>query len=311
MDVAVIGAGNIGNAFSLVFAAGGHEVRLCDADEKQRQQARERIAASLRDLEAFGLCGQHADAVLSRIHVCAELADAVRGVSYVQECVPERIELKRALFTELIEQAPEHAVLASSTSAITASEFATGPVGRERCLVVHPGNPPFLLRVVEVVPAPFTSADTVERTCTVMRSVGLSPIMVRKEIAGFVFNRLQGAMLREAYCLVRDGVVGVDDLDRLVRDGLGLRWAVTGPFETADLNRHGGIRSHARIMGDAYAAMGADRGQDDPWTDDLVARVEAERRALLPLDEWQQRVSWRDRELMKLLAARVASGADG
>ena len=132
----------------------------------------------------------------------------------------------------------------------------------------------------------------------------LSPILVKKEPLGFVFNRLQGAVLREAYCLVRDGVATVEDIDRMVRDGLGLRWSVTGPFETVDLNTQGGIASHAEKLGAAYAAMGMERGQRDPWTTELVKQVEAERRALLPLSEWQSRVRWRDRELMSVISAR-------
>jgi 3-hydroxyacyl-CoA dehydrogenase len=127
---------------------------------------------------------------------------------------------------------------------------------------------------------------------------------VRRELTGFVFNRLQGAVLREAYCLVRDGVASVEDIDRVVRDGLGLRWAVIGPFETVDLNTRGGIGAHARRLGPAYARMGAERGQHDPWTPDLVAEVERQRRETLPLDDWEARVTWRDRALMALLAAR-------
>jgi hypothetical protein len=109
--------------------------------------------------------------------------------------------------------------------------------------------------------------------------------------------------LREAYCLVRDGVASADDVDRVVRDGLGRRWSVIGPFETADLNTRGGIAVHAERLGSAYARMGAERGQDDPWTPELVDRVVRERRALLPLEEWEDRVMWRDRMLMRLEAA--------
>lgn len=310
MSVAVIGAGSIGSAFSLVFAAAGHEVRVCDASDEQRQSMPQRIGESLSDLSAFGLSDQPAEEVLSRIHIYPDLADAVRDVDFVQECVPEDIDLKRDLFAELDALAPQRAVLASSSSAMTASEFASGLSGAHRCLVAHPGNPPFLIRVVEVVPAPFTSHDATSRACNFMRLVGLSPITVRKEVRGFVFNRLQGAVLREAYCLVRDGVASVADIDQLVRDGLGFRWSVVGPFETADLNRRGGIGAHAKTMGAAYAAMGEERGQDDPWTPELVKTVEAERRALMPLDQWEDRVRWRDRQLMTILAARLRSGGD-
>jgi 3-hydroxyacyl-CoA dehydrogenase len=134
----------------------------------------------------------------------------------------------------------------------------------------------------------------------------MEPVIVRQEVEGFVFNRLQGALLREAYCLVRDGVASVEEVDRVVRDGLGLRWSVLGPFETADLNTRGGIASHAEKMGPAYARMGAQRGQNDPWTPDLVAKVTAQRRALLPLERWDERVAWRDRKLMAHIRDRKA-----
>jgi L-gulonate 3-dehydrogenase len=181
---------------------------------------------------------------------------------------------------------------------------------RERCLVVHPANPPHLLPVVELVPAPFTAPDVVDVTEALLRTSGMSPVRVRREIEGFVFNRLQGALLREAYCLVRDGVASVDDVDRVVREGLGRRWAVVGPFETVDLNTRGGIAVHAERMGPAYARMGAERGQHDAWTPDLVAMVAAERRRILPLEDWERRVAWRDERLIAREKARRADDGE-
>ena len=198
--------------------------------------------------------------------------------------------------------APPDTILASSSSAITASAIAAGLEGRGRCLVAHPGNPPYLLPVVELVPAPFTLAEVVDRAAALLEAAGMSVVRLSRELEGFVFNRLQGALLREAYCLVRDGIAGVDDVDRIVREGLGRRWAVIGPFETVDLNTRGGIEVHASRMGPAYERMGAERGQHDPWTPELVARVAAERRALVPLEQWEERVAWRDRMLMALVA---------
>lgn len=301
---AIIGAGGIGRAFAIVFAGAGYEVRLCEADASVRKRALGHIAQSIVDLGKFDLCAADADEILSRISVSGDLGETVKDTVHVQECVPEDLKLKQKIFRELDSLAPTSAVLASSSSAIPASQFATDLDTAQRCLVAHPGNPPSVIRVVEVVPASFTGADVVERACETLRSVGLVPVALKKEVTGFVFNRLQGAVLREAYCLVRDGVAGVEDIDTIVRDGLGLRWAVIGPFETADLNRHGGIQAHAKIMGAAYEAMGAERGQHDPWTPDLVAKVDAERRDRLPLDQWEDRVRWRDREIMKLLASR-------
>jgi 3-hydroxyacyl-CoA dehydrogenase len=302
--LAIIGAGSIGCNFAIVFSIAGHMVRLCEVDAERRKRALDGMAISVGDLREFGLCTAEPDEILSRISVTSDLGQAVSDAAYVQECIPEDLQLKQKLFRELEMLAPASAVLASSSSAIPASSFAAGLETAERCLVAHPGNPPSLIRVVEVVPAPFTSANTVDRACMTLRSAGMAPVALKKEVKGFAFNRLQGAILREAYCLVRDGVASVEDIDTIMRDGLGLRWAVVGPFETADLNRRGGIAAHAEIMGPAYEAMGAERGQHDPWTAELVADVDAQCRKRLSLEKWEERVRWRDRQIMKLLASR-------
>lgn len=306
-NVAVIGAGAIGRAFAVLFAGAGFPVKLQEPDPAQRAAAPEAIAATLADLDHHGLLDARPDDVLARISVTADLGEAVGDAAYVQECAPEREELKRALFAQMDALAPPEAVLASSSSAMPASRFASELPGAARCLVAHPGNPPFLLRVIELVPAPFTSDVALAAATAITEAAGLEPVLVRREVEGFIFNRLQGAVLREAYCLVRDGVASVADIDRVMRDGLGLRWSVIGPFETVDLNTQGGIGEHARRLGPAYARMGAERGQQDPWTDDLVAEVVAQRRAALPLDDRDARVAWRDRQLMRLLAARRAA----
>jgi L-gulonate 3-dehydrogenase len=307
--IAVVGAGSIGAAWAIVFATAGLRVNLQDTDSARLEQSRAGIRASLEDLLAYDLVSEPADAVLARIQFLSDLPAALAGATYVQECVPEDLDLKRRLFADLDRLAAAEAILASSSSFLPASAFAGELAGRGRCLVVHPGNPPYLLRVAELVPAPFTAPDVVDRTAALLRACGMLPVRLGREVEGFVFNRLQGALLREAYCLVRDGVASAADIDRIVRDGLGLRWSVIGPFETADLNTRGGIAQHARRMGPAYQRMGRQRGQDDPWTEALVAQVVAERRALLPLEEWEQRVAWRDKALMALLRCRRSDGA--
>lgn len=302
--VAVIGGGSIGVAFAVVFASAGRQVRLFEPDESRRAAAPGLLRARLDDLQSYGLLDEAPDAIMQRVSLADTLAQAVENAVYVQECVPEVLALKQDLFAALDRLASPHAVLASASSFIPASAFAGDLAGRHRILVTHPGNPPFLIRVVEIVPAPFTDAATVATATTLLQSCGMEPVLVRKEVEGFVFNRLQGALLREAYCLVRDGVVSVEDVDTIVRDGLGLRWSVIGPFETADLNTQGGIAAHAEKMGPPYARMGAERGQHDSWTPELVAKVTAERRAQLPLERWAERVAWRDRRLMSLVRHR-------
>jgi 3-hydroxyacyl-CoA dehydrogenase len=304
--VAVIGAGSIGCGMAIVLARAGHPVRLYDVAPAALAAAEKGIAASLADLAAFGLLDEPAKAIAGRIAATTDLAAAVIGAVHVQECAPEVLEAKTAAFAALDRLAPPDAILASSSSAIPISNVADGLAGRARCLVAHPANPPFLLPVIELVPAPFTAAATVDRAAALLEAAGMVPVRLEREVEGFLFNRLQGAVLREAYCLVRDGVASVEAVDKVMRAGLGRRWSVIGPFETADLNVRGGIAAHAARMGPAYARLGAERGQDDPWTPELVARVAAERRALLPLDAWPARVAWRDRTLMALEAARHA-----
>ena len=301
-NIAVIGAGSIGLAWAIVFARAGHKVRLFDPQDEPLEQALGAIAQRLERLREFTLIDEAPETIAARIGISGSESEAVQGAAHVQENAPENLELKRGLMRRLDGLADEAATLASSTSAIPASQWAQDLAGRRRCLVIHPANPPYLIPVVELVPADFTQPATLERARGLMISAGLEPVLVRKEIEGFVFNRLQGALLREAYCLVRDDVASVDDIDMIVRKGLGLRWSFMGPFETAELNTKGGIEAHAERMGPAYRRMGAERGQNDPWTRDLVAKVAGERRALLPLEDWPERVLWRDEMLMRLLA---------
>jgi 3-hydroxyacyl-CoA dehydrogenase len=311
--VGIAGAGSIGVAFAVLFASAGHPVRVWDAFPEAFERARADLRSRLGLLAEFGLLTEAPDVVAARVSFDAELADAVGSAALVQECAPERVELKRELFAAIAAVAPSDAILASSSSAITPSSILSGLATpgvdvagvdvaslAARLIVAHPGNPPYLLSVIELVPSPATDPAVLDRASALYRGAGLRPVLVRKEVEGFIFNRLQGAVLREAYALVRDGVATVDDIDEVVRSGLGRRWSFIGPFETVDLNTRGGLESHAEKMGPAYERMGAERGQHDPWTPDLVATAVAQRRALLPLNDWEERVRWRDEQLMRL-----------
>ena len=304
--VAVVGAGAIGAAWAIVFARAGFSVGLYDVSEEQGERARALISERLAELDRFGLVGAPIHEVRKRIAIGTDLAAALADACLVLEAGPERIEVKQAIFADLDRLCTEDVILTSSSSALTASRIAASLEGRHRCLIAHPGNPPYLLPVVELVPAPFTDAAVFDRAAVLFSRAGMSVVRLAKEVDGFVFNRLQGAMLREAYCLVRDGVIGVDDLDAVVRDGLGMRYAFIGPFETSDLNVAGGIEAHAARMGKAYHTMGLERGQDDPWTEDLVRRVTEERRRRLPLEALGERVAWRDRRLMALARLKAS-----
>ena len=301
---AVIGGGSIGVAFALVLARAGWSVRVQDPSAERRRVAPAELRERAEMLQRHALLQEPVDALVARVSLVETIEIAAAGVALAIECAPERVEVKQAVFAALDAAAPADAILCSASSALPISQVCAELPGRARCLVAHPGNPPYLIPVIELVPATFTSPEAVERCHAQFASMGMKPVVVRKEIEGFLFNRIQGAVLREAYCLVRDGIASVEDIDTVVRDGLGLRWSFIGPFETVDLNTRGGIESHASKMGPAYARMGAQRGQDDPWTPELVGQVAAQRRALLPLDEWEQRVQWRDAQLMAMAQFR-------
>ena len=244
--VAIIGSGFVGRAWAISFSRAGHDVALWDQDPQAPEKALTYIRGLLPDLEASDLLnGVAAQAVEARMRPAATLEAPLDGAAHVQENTPEDVEVKRKVFAQLDAAAAPDAVLASSTSAILPSAFTEALKGRARWLVVHPINSPYLIPAAEVVPGPWTDAATVERAASVLRSAGHAPIVMKREIDGFVTNRLQRALLEEAFRLVAEGYASVEDIDIGLRDGLPLRWSFIGPFETIDLNAPGGIRDYA------------------------------------------------------------------
>jgi 3-hydroxyacyl-CoA dehydrogenase len=254
--VAIVGAGLIGCAWAAIFARAGWQVRLTDPHDPTLAAAPARIAKELQALARHGLA-RDPDAAAARVSIAANIADAVDGVAFVQENGPEKVEDKIAIFAELDRLAPPDALLASSTSAIVASRFTENLPGRARCLVGHPVNPPHLIPLVELCGAPWTAPETITRAREIYRSIGQVPITVNREINGFILNRLQGALLAEAFRLVGEGFVSAKDLDHTVKDGLGLRWSFLGPFETIELNAPGGIPDYCERYTGFYKELAA------------------------------------------------------
>lgn len=298
--VAIIGAGLIGRAWAIVFARAGVQVRLHDIDPDGLDRARRAIAVSLDDLRACDLVPE-VKTVEARISYHSTLADALAGATYAQECGPEKVDAKAKIFSAMEDAAAPGTILASSTSGIVASQFTNHLARPEDCLVAHPVNPPSLVPLVEIAPSPSTGERAVETTMALMHQIGQTPILVRREIDGFILNRLQGALLTEALRLYRDGYASAEDIDKAVRDGLGRRWAFMGPLETIDLNAPGGAGDYATRYGPIYAAADAERGES-PWQDDVIGRLVAELRTMRPATKLPERQEWRDRRLMALTA---------
>lgn len=302
--VAIVGAGIIGSSWALVFARAGWEVRVFARHAEVRKSLHERVrqaAAAARPIAPDVAPSE----ILSRIEVSVSLDDALQGAEWVQESVEEDVEVKAALFADLDRRAGAEAILASSTSSIGASRFAEQLPGRGRVLVAHPATPPHLIPVVEMVPAPFTSEEAVAQAFATMRAVGQVPVRVNREQPGFVMNRLQGALLTEMFSVIRDGVMTPGDVDALIRDGFGLRWAWLGPLQGVDLNAPGGIADYLGRYGFMFDQMARERGAPAPVvTPEIVATLQGAMRAALPVEELPTRVAWRDARMAALRALR-------
>ena len=301
--VALVGAGLVGSSWSLVFARAGLEVAVHDPDPASAAKVIDFANAALGRLADQGLVSdEDRKAIPSRLKVASSLEEALDGADYVQESAPERLPIKQKLYERLDAVADPKTILASSTSGLPASSFTEGLANRQRCLVVHPINPPHLVPLVEIIPAPWTAPDTVERATALMSAIGQSPIRLRREINGFVVNRLQSALLGEAFRLVEDGICDAEEVDRAISDGLGLRWVFMGPFETIDLNAPSGIAEYCRNLGPMYLDLAKEQADPRPWSPELVEKIETELRTRTSADALPERKAWRDAYLAELVA---------
>ena len=304
--VAIIGSGLIGRSWAIVFARGGYTVSLWDPQAAAVPAALDFIAKRLPELAAAGLLqGREPAEVLAVIKGPETLEAALAGADYVQENGPERLDEKRALFARMDAIAGPGTILGSSTSTIRASLFTEALAGRSRCLVAHPVNPPYLIPLVELSPAPWTDPAAVTRVRALMQAVGMVPVLVKREVSGFILNRLQAALLQEALHLVEAGIADPADIDATVKDGLGLRWSFMGPFETIDLNAPGGLADYCARYGGSFREMMSESAPPS-WSGEAIGTLHEAQRSLTPEDEHAARQEWRDRRLMALLAHKAA-----
>jgi L-gulonate 3-dehydrogenase len=311
LRIGVVGSGLIGRAWAIVFARGGCSVKMFDPMGGIAEQALASISDTLEGMAKLDLLqGQSVAHVASRITATQSLADAVGDADYVQENSPERVEVKRQVFEELEAATSPTTVIGSSTSAIVPSQFTGHIEHKQRCLVVHPLNPPHLIPAVEVVPAPWTSQATIDFAAELMRTIGQKPIVMTREIEGFLMNRLQGAVLEECFRLVSMGLVEPADIDTSIRDGLALRWSFMGPFETSDLNAPGGIVDYAARYEPGFIKQFESQTTRVGWSGETLDKINTYRRKHVPLGEIAARQSWRDRRLMALAAHKRQAARD-
>lgn len=262
-NLSVIGAGLMGHGIAYIFASAGHKVSLHDAHAPTLESAPKRIEA------LFDLIGSD-KAGLANVGYHADFAKAVAQAEFVFEAVAEKPEVKQSVFAKLDELAPASAILCTNTSAIPIKTVGEKVRRQDRVIGTHYWNPPHLIPLVEVVQAEFTSQATVDRTMALLESVGMTPVHVKKDIPGFIGNRLQHALKRECIALVANGVCDAETVDKVVKQGFGARLAVIGPLEQSDMVGLGlTLDIHKVLIADLDRTPGP-----DPFLVDKVAKGE-------------------------------------
>ena len=302
--VALIGCGLIGQSWAISFLRAGFDVSLFDPVEGVTVQAKENIKAKLSDLQNHGLLeNKNISDYLDTIHLAGDISQAVGGSIYVQESGPEDLDIKKELTKNIDAATPDDIPIASSTSGIPTSLYASDVQGKYRCLVAHPINPPHLIPAVEIVPAPFTSEAITQNVKEIIISIDKEPLELKKEIPGFVVNRLQGALLSEAFNLVKDGISTAEDIDKAISQGLGLRWSFMGPFQTIHLNAPEGIAGYVERYEKMYKEMFNKPDMD--WSSVVKLGLEEELLNLYQLSDREKQEKERDDQLTKLFLHKI------
>ena len=299
--ITIIGSGIIGRCWTTLFLRAGYKVAIYDINASQINIALKDVKAQLHQLSSQGLLReQNPNIIYQRLTSYLHLAPALEQSIYVQECVPERLDLKIKVFAEIDKYASEKIIIASSSSCIKPSKFTNKLQHKSQCLVVHPVNPPQYIPLVELVPAPWTNPSIIKQTHSIMKELGQSPITLYKEIDGFVLNRLQYALLMEAWRLVEDGVCSPTDIDLAVSKGLGCRWSFMGPFQTIDLNANG-VLDYCQKYGENITAICQKQKNSRQMKNSKTAILieKSMRQTTVPLESLGERIAWRDRKLAK------------
>jgi 3-hydroxyacyl-CoA dehydrogenase len=306
-NVGVIGGGLIGASWAAIFSKSGFNVFVYDPFPNVFETYKSRVTSFLEELKSIDET-INIEESLNRISANVTIEDLCSNVEYIQESAPEILSVKQELFAKLDNLAPDEVVIGSSSSAMPISSITQNLKGQHRCIIAHPANPPHLIPCVEICPGENTSNKTIEKTKEIFTASGASIVNVKKEIDGFILNRLQGALLNEAMRLYSDGYASSDEIDATIRDGLGLRWAFMGPFETIDLNAPGGIKDYISRYGPMYIEMAKNQTKIPDWSEEAGKKLEIERRKILGHDELENRAKKRNQLLKSLRKVKIDNG---
>lgn len=303
--ITVIGSGLIGRSWTMVFVSGGYSVKLYDNQPGQAAKAITEIRKQLEELEKAGMLRGELTATqqLALVSSYNDLAQALEGAFFVQECVFEQLEVKQSVFQDIERLVGKDVILSSSSSYLVPSNVFSKVQNRSRCLVSHPVNPPYHVKLVELVPHPETTTTVMDTAHSLMTKVGQAPVRLKKEIDGFALNRVQAAIIAESWRLVQDGVISVKDIDLVMSEGLGMRYAFIGPMETMHLNAPAGLEDYTKRYGEGLMRVMTSFGPvPDLCGGEGAKRIVNEMCELIPSDQQHlsARIERRDQLLMGL-----------
>ncbi|VDI44307.1 L-gulonate 3-dehydrogenase [Mytilus galloprovincialis] len=300
--VAIIGCGMIGRSWAMIFAGSGYKVSIYDTVPKQLEEG---LAAIRSDLESLKSAGQlrgtlSVEEQTALIEGTTDLKSCVNNAFYIQECVFEDVELKRQVHSKIDALMSNAAILASSTSCILPARIADQLKHRNRFVVAHPTNPPYYVPLVELLPSPWADDDVLTKTKDLMDKIGQTPITVKKQKDGLVLNRLQNAIFKECFDLFRKGVMTARDIDLVMTEGLGRRYAFLGVLETAYLNADG-FDVYSQRYAKPILEVQKTFEPPQPFNDvPVLNQIQEEMVKKTPLDKLPERYQWRDARLSAL-----------
>ncbi|XP_030641856.1 lambda-crystallin homolog isoform X1 [Chanos chanos] len=285
--ITVIGSGLIGRSWAMVFLSGGYKVKIYDNQPGQAEKAIIEIRKQLEELQHAQMLRGSLTAAqqLSLLSSYDDLAQALEGAFFVQESVFEELGAKQSVFQAVEQHVGEGVVLSSSTSCLLPSNVFATVKNKTRCIISHPVNPPYYVRLVELVPHPETLPAVMDVTYTLMTEVGQAPVRLKKEIDGFALNRVQYAIIAESWRLVQDGVISVKDIDLVMSEGLGMRYAFIGPIETMHLNAPDGLEDYLRRYREGMKRVLSSFGPVPEFSGEAAANINKEICELIPSDQ--------------------------
>ena len=304
--IGICGGGLIGASWALGFSSSKYKVFVHDNNKKVRDKFLEILKSLYEDLSIIKNISF--DEIESNIIICDTIEEICTDSTLIQESIIEDLKLKKAIFIELEKFSNKETILASSSSYLLPSKISSQIIHKNRCIVAHPALPPHVVPFVEICPSEKTSDVTIQKAKKIYKSAEYIPIVLKKEIEGFVLNRLQGALLNEAVRLHEEGYASIEDIDVSLKHALGIRWAFLGPFEIMDLNAPGGIKDSFTRYRPGIKNLAEQQNSIPDYSDNYILKLEKEQRLRLKSSDRDNRIKKRNKLIALVRKLKLENG---